>query len=306
MIIADLRDRWRRRREERAYLRGTYGQPPPRAALILCNPRSGSTWLFDALRCHPSIEVHERYTLFAALSCLGRRYPRDLASQAEDARQIEVAPGVWDGLPALDLPPLAAPEDGRAPPPTFALEKLHPQFFHYGAAGLLRRLALLDRVSEVRMIYLFRDPEASLTSFLRYKERKPDWFPYIAPDQVPRLLRRTYQTMATVARSRPGLVLEYGDLAERFPTTLTAVFHYLWPAADAAESQALAIRIADATARTRRQPTASAFLGQQAGAVRTGDDAYRDLLTRKRQDLAACRHACAELRRLGAPGLDAA
>src|SRR5687767_14804356 len=69
---------WNRWRRQRAARRADLGAPPERLVLILCNPRSGSTWLLDALRCHPAIELHPRYTVFARLGSVGRRYPLDL------------------------------------------------------------------------------------------------------------------------------------------------------------------------------------------------------------------------------------
>ena len=209
---------WHRWRRQLAARRADLGAPPERLVLILCNPRSGSTWLVDALRCHPAIELHPRYTVFALLGCVGRRYPLDLASGASGAAQVEVERGRWSGVPPF------ACEGGEAEPAVrarpYAIEKIHPHFFGHDEAAFLTRLAALERKVQVEMIYLTREPQAALRSFLSYQRRNPRWNAQIKAPQAPRHLRRMYETLLRTARRRPGLVLDYDDLARRFAPTI--------------------------------------------------------------------------------------
>ena len=77
---------------------------PERSVLLLTNPRSGSTWLFDALRCHPGLIVNAEADLWQYLGMRGRRYPKDLRGDTDNAVRIEVRPGEWESLPRYVLP----------------------------------------------------------------------------------------------------------------------------------------------------------------------------------------------------------
>ena len=266
------------------------GAPPERLALILCNPRSGSTWLFDALRCHPAIELHPRYTVFALLGCVGRRYPLDLDSGAGDAAQVEVELGRWSGVP-----PFACAHDEvdpavRARP--YAIEKIHPHFFGHDTTAFLARLAELEQRAQVEVIYLTRAPEAALRSFVSYQHRNPKWNAQISPQQAPRHIARVYETLLRTAERRPGLVVDYDALAARFAPTIARILARLWPQATPA-SGALLAAMAQATARDERARTATPFLGREQPAVAppTGAPAA---------ELARCRRAYQTLLELGA------
>jgi len=218
---------WHRWRRQLAARRADLGAPPERLVLILCNPRSGSTWLVDALRCHPAIELHPRYTVFALLGCVGRRYPLDLASGASDAAQVEVELGRWSGVPPFACEGAEAEPAVRALP--YAIEKIHPHFFGHDEGAFLARLAALERRAQVETVYLTREPQAALRSFLSYQRRNPRWNAQIRPPQAPRHLRRMYETLLRTARRRPGLVVDYDDLAQRFAPTLALMLARLWP-----------------------------------------------------------------------------
>ena len=249
---------WHRWRRQLAARRADLGAPPERLVLILCNPRSGSTWLVDALRCHPAIELHPRYTVFALLGCVGRRYPLDLASGASGT-QVEVELGRWSGVPRFACEGAEAEPAVRALP--YAIEKIHPHFFGHDETGFLGRLAALERRAQVEIVYLTREPQAALRSFLSYQRRNPRWNAQIRPQQAPRHLRRMYDTLLRTARRRPGLVVDYEDLARRFAPTLALILARLWPQA-APPSAALLAAMARATARSERAQSATLFLDQ--------------------------------------------
>lgn len=274
---------------------GARGEPATRIALILCTQRSGSTWLFDALRCHPAIEVQPDAAAFAALADGGRRYPRDLTSTAPDATRIEVAPGQWEGIPRFELRGAGIDRAACQALPVWSIEKLHPHFFFNDQDALLRRLARLERRSLVRLILLAREPEAALASFLRYQRRDPTWYPHVTPEAAADLLRRDLETLLAIARRREALVLDYQDLARAFQPTLRRVFAHLWPDEGGAVDSAayLAGRIDRATARERRLEGAGAFLSD---ASRPAGPELDELLTRQCRAVLACRDLYAELR----------
>ncbi|HEX2623358.1 MAG TPA: hypothetical protein VHL11_24525, partial [Phototrophicaceae bacterium] len=105
--------------------RQTSVQFPERLAVLLTNPRSGSTWLFDAIRCHPAVYVQPSADVFTWLGMTGRRYPRDLSGNSAKAPKTEVRPGDWETLPIFTLPDEI---QNAHPLPPYALEKCHPHF----------------------------------------------------------------------------------------------------------------------------------------------------------------------------------
>jgi hypothetical protein len=286
---------WTRWRRQLAARRADLGAPPERLVLILCAPRSGSTWLFDALRCHPAIELHQRYTVFALLGCVGRRYPLDLASAAGDGPAIEVELGGWASVPPFACEAGTIEPAVRAQP--FAIEKIHPHFFAHDEEAFLGRLGELEERARVEMVYLTRAPEAALRSFLSYQRRNPRWNAQIRPARAPRHMRRMYETLLRTAARRPGLIVDYDDLARRFAPTIALILARLWPEAAPANRQLLDA-IARATARAERAQSAPLFLERPPAAAQPplvfGPEAA--------DQLARCRRAYQDLRALGGHG----
>ena len=67
------------------------GRVPQRLILIIATPRSGSTWLFDAVRSHPGVHVQTDPTVMALLGTqIGRRYPLDLSLEADGTNDIYI------------------------------------------------------------------------------------------------------------------------------------------------------------------------------------------------------------------------
>jgi hypothetical protein len=230
--------------------------------------------------------------VFAELGCVGRRYPLDLASGLSGAPEVEVELGRWSGVPPFACEAGGIEPAVRAQP--YAIEKIHPHFFAHDEAAFLARLALLERRARVEMIYLAREPEAALRSFLSYQRRNPKWNAQIRAPQAPRHLRRMYETLLRTAQRRPGLVVDYGDLAERFGPTLALILARLWPQA-APPDDALLAAIARATARDGRARSATPFLERAPPA-----SAPLVLGTAAAEELAHCRRAYQDLLALGA------
>lgn len=259
---------------------------PPHIAILLTNPRSGSTWLFDALRCHPRVQVEARADVFRYFGMSGRRYPRDLSGTTDSGLQVEVRPDEWEALPTFQLP--AEVGQQTADLPLYSLEKCHPHFFRQDVDGFVKRLRQLERSSTVRMIYQVRDPEESLLSFLRYKVRNPSWNPHIQPDAAPAHMRRIYESLLACARAYPGEIVDYAELEHQTEATLGRLFDSLWPDGNARDARLLAA-IVQATGRDQRQATS--FLGQQVTNSERDRAAYVDLFARAAEDIKGCNAA---------------
>jgi hypothetical protein len=252
-------------------------QPLPDAViLLLTNPRSGSTWLFDALRTHPAVGMLPRATLFRRLALRGRRYPRDLSDpDGTWGERVEVRPRCWETIPVFDAPGAGELAGAGAMTGLRAIEKFHPFFYSHDTGRFLNRLERLEKRIGVHLVYQVRDPATSMLSFVNYQERNPDWNPEITRDELPGWTARIYESIAECRRLRPGPVIEYRQLVEDFTGTLAGLFAHFWPDRTAGEREgdaALAALLADATEREKRDRGQGTFLGQETGPARADDE----------------------------------
>jgi len=243
---------------------------PERTAILLTNPRSGSTWLLDVLRAHPRIGMMPRATVFRALRMDGRRYPLDLSAGPDADRRIEVRPGQWEAIPSFDAD-IAVP--GLEALPLCGVEKCHPHFFDHRVERFAGDLELLGRATRVRMVYQVRDPRSSIVSFLRYQQRNPSWNAERAPVEVVAHMHRIFQSMLEVARKVPGVSVDYADLKRDFQGVVAQLLEFLWeqdPGAAARHREVLG-PIAEITRREVRETGRGSFLG--AGESRMDEEA---------------------------------
>jgi len=206
--------------------------PPSNILIILANPRSGSTWLFDSIRYHPAVRMLIRGDIYNQLGLSGRRYPRDLVPKHVKGVRLEVRPdrGKWAKVPFY-----AIPEDRYFIPPEimdeeYAIEKIHPHFYGFDTAAFTSNINDYKRLGKsIKILYQVRDPVASLESFFSYQNRNPKWNEDKEPAVVIDHMQMIYRNIYEVANLIEGLILDYSWFKNQFNKTLDQVFEYLWP-----------------------------------------------------------------------------
>jgi len=275
-----------------AGIRSNEHQIPDHNLILIASPRAGSTWLFDALRVHPAIELFSLDSVYTRLGLHGRRYPVDLSNRSGDSYQVCIQ-GKQEHVPQFTCENAATLAGARAIEIPYAIEKIHPEFFFFRTEVFLNRLRRLRYSSVFRIIYHMREPRSSIVSFLQYKERNPQWYKHIAPSDAPMHFSRTYQAIYECLLKFPGLVLDYSGLREDLPQQLMDVYKLLWPNfyeenMDAEQARVLAIKAADITSREKRSQLSSQFLGEKVGPINGSSGQFEELLSRKGSEIEKC------------------
>jgi hypothetical protein len=272
-------------RTYRAYL-----QLPEQLIILLTNQRSGSTWLFDALRCHPSIEMKPEANTHAALGLWSfRRYPADLSNTCDSNFVVEVVPGRHERIPQFALADKIAQLARTTYLQPFAIEKVHPNFFNYDSQLFLKRLDSLRKKTNVKIIYHVRDPRTSMISAIRYKERRPSWGYWFTLDTLAHRKQRIFSMIFETARDFPGLVTSYTDLFDVPEKVLTNIYEYLWEDKRGNREEldrAIANDTVLITSREKRSSTA--FLGENPGKTLEIDDEYTSFFEKYHQETEMC------------------
>lgn len=158
---------------------------PKKLCLLISNTRSRSTYFLDFIRTMESVDMAREYNIFRRLFLRGRRYPQDLADIVKDSEHqtIEMAPGRYQKLPSIV-------EKHKI---HYYVEKIHPHFIKlpYWLFGLILRFYYRD----CKCIFLVREPEASLRSYIKYCYWNPDWGEarHQTPDFITKQYKRIYE-----------------------------------------------------------------------------------------------------------------
>lgn len=260
--LADLRRRLRevdgrlkRERSDRivALARRSPAAPPRRLVVIVAPPRTGSTWLLDALRAHPAVQLMPTTETLEALGLVRmNRYPAGLSDGPDATLDVEVSPGV-----GARIPEFRATVPGAADLASYAVEKIHPLFFDEDTD---RFLAAIERFQddtgiEVTLLYRLRNPRMAVRSALRYQRRDPAWYRFVEPDAMPLHFHRSLVALDVLAAKRPGLASRYEDHRRDGAAHLARLFAALWPEAPAGLHDRAAAAAEQATAREGRSVT---------------------------------------------------
>lgn len=270
--------------------RDSSGELPGHCVMIVAVPRSGSTWLMDALRAHPAVYLEPGAIVYQELGLQGNRYPRGLSDGADGTLDLELTRGSGVRVPEFSLGDTASrlPNGGVR---SYAVEKIHPAFFDFDPDTFLARVDQLHQRAgmTITFVYQMRDPRAALTSFLAYKRRDPSWYPRLPEDEVPSLMERTYAVVLRLAQRRDGLVVDYDDLASEPRQTLASVYRYLWPDLGHSILEDMAGAALEVTARDSRVAAhKTPFLGRKPGRGRGDGEDLTSFFELHAEEIAQC------------------
>jgi FkbM family methyltransferase len=228
--------------------------------LLVAPERSGSTWLFDLMRCHPAALFLPAADLYRRLGVKGRRYPVHLSDGLGPTIDIEVEEGLGARVPAF------TPRDVDIGPTShLAVEKIHPAAIRFDVPGFLRRVDEIgsQQRKEIRCCYLTRDPVDSIRSFLAYKHRESDWAPNLPVSSAPDLYLRTFEALRELVSERPGPVIRYEELVADPSQIVSRLYQWLWPEIDPSTNVSIASRAIEMTRRDRvERNQTGGFVGQ--------------------------------------------
>lgn len=274
------------------------GALPDNLFLVLSVPRSGSHWLIDTLRMHPQISFHADYVIHPVLGLSGNRYARDLSTSDESGIQIQNNRNSVTSLACLE-PQLSMSQrlilQDREP---YCIENFHPQMFGFDCALFIRNLTALCEVKNVKLAYRVRNPQQCIRSFLDYKARSPNWGGRIAHDQIVQHYRSTFQSLATVAKNFPGLVLDYDAMQNNYTENVQAIFASLWPQRSEREKAIddnIITQARGLTAYELRRQVSPLFFSQKPQLESQSGSPYRQYFEQHADELEQCNVIYAQL-----------
>ena len=218
------------------YLHGipNYKNFPKNIILQTSVPRTGSSWLFDALCVHPNIDIIYQAYIHKKLLLSANRYPVGLANQDlnnENQKTILMYALKNEEVRVPNFTPNELRKEAieNFQKFSYAIESIHPDFYKCDDAFFEKRLSLLEQKGvRIKLIYQVREPRNAIFSFLKYKERDPEWVTHVEIDDIPNYYLNQYKSILRLMNVREGIVVDYNSLNSDFTNTLHNIFTCLW------------------------------------------------------------------------------
>ena len=280
---------------------------PGQVLILLTNPRSGSTWLFDALRCHPGIKFQPRATINEYLGLNCRRYPLGLSNTPEASLNIEVRPGRWEKIPDFSIKTIRIWINEEILHSPYAIEKFHPHHFDHDVQKFMQKIRELENRINIKFLYLIRDPKSSMVSFLNYQRRNPNWNAKIDNEILPLHMFRIYDSILKTAKGHSGLIIDYRELINNFHSVLNRIIDYLWPGiqnADKENDRKLIELIASLTNREKRKAVNKDFLGDKPGPVSGTNGNHAEFFYKHSEEINRCYNVYSSLLQLASQNIE--
>jgi len=277
-------------------LRRLNREVPSNVVFIIAPRRSGSTWLCDVIRCHPKVAFWPTAIIWELFESRGARYPYDLSENPNGKAIIEIYQNSWRGIPVFSFPLQESDPERINTQKMFSLEKMHPLFFGFDVNAFnqkLNRVRKVKRGIEVKLIYLVRDPKATICSFFNYNKRNSKWGPEAVDNRevIATDMAQCYRCIYEMSQRLPGFILEYRDMKADLSGIVQKMYEYLWPDADQKERdfmQKVSCHAVTATGRKRRAVSGNPFFGKVEGPVKGTDGQYSEFFRQYKVHIDLC------------------
>lgn len=269
------------------------GKMPTKVLVMVTNPRSGSTWLFDALRCHPNIEIWESAVFCEYLLTQNyRRYPIDLSNKKDNKYRIEISRDNAEMIPGYRVNEDLFEKAKDLYSDTCGLEKIHPEDYSFDTDRLLKRTRRLESMG-VKIVFLFqvRDPRSSISSFLNYQQRNPKWYSWLDDKRLMEYMMSTYKALYELYCDTKGMVVDYSRLVSDTKGLLGQIYSFALSdkSSEGFDLNEMITESAVAlTARDKKEKSNPEFLGTEPGKIQGGDDRHDLFFTEYAAELDRC------------------
>lgn len=262
--------------------------------LILTPPRTGSTWLLDALRAHPDIHFESTPRALSVLHLSNmNRYPSGLSDQENAELDVEVSPGRGARIPDYSVEGFETYGDRQ-----YSVEKIHPLFYEFDTSYFVEQITKAERQGlPVQLLVRLRDPEFTMRSILRYKMRDSGWYRFVSLEEVPKHVERSLRSILEVVKVHGGLLSRYEDHVKDPIQEISSLYGALWPDVPADRHKEIAGAVVSSVTRSRRTGT-GAFLPAETSEFSIGDDDVDEIVESASDLIERCRQIDAEIQSL--------
>jgi len=301
-ITKERKDRIRGRSERILSFvrRDSSGKLPNHCVILMTIHRSGSTWMFDSIRCHPNIYFEPQYLLFDLLGLKGGRYPTGLANNVNDILDVEISKGLGAKIPDFNLPKGILDFAENKFHRTYAIEKIHPSFLDHEIHKFIDRIKNLESEHKIEFTFFYqiRDPRSVFSSFINYQKRDPNWYADISPDDLPIFIMNSYQNILDMTHIRPGFIIDYPKLVDDPKKFLGYIYGLLWPSSDKHVLEAIADAALEMTDRSMRlNQSSKAFISTEIGKEKGGDLQHSEYFENHADTIDRCNKIYSEILR---------
>jgi hypothetical protein len=274
---------------------------PKNIVILITIPRSGSTWILDALRCHPKITYEPRRVVYRLLNLTGGRYPVDLVNKGDsiigrlksgdENMSFENSRFKWIKIKKYSLHQKIAISDNILKQISFSIEKIHPEFYNYNNHVLLKNVKKLNKKgTNVKFIYLIRDPKEAISSWLNYQNRNPHWNENRDNSKLINYYLENYCNIKDLAYKCNGPIFDYSTLMNNPELVLKSIYDFLWENNKTKETNNISIikESLNITSRKEKLKSGTPFLGKLAGDPNLNKEEINLFFYKNKEELIKC------------------
>jgi len=181
---------------------------PKKNIIIICYPRTGSTYLLNLLRNHNQISMIKSYNFFSYLGLKGRRYPMDLLEHGEI---IETSPFTYEAI-------LENCNGGD-----INIEKIHPEFYNFNTNKFINKIQNeIKKGHEFYFVHCDRDFNDALNSYINYKKRNKAWHTEVK--DLKKYYIASHKSIIDIKNKFGGSYVKFNDLMNHPVKTLSNLY----------------------------------------------------------------------------------